>query len=126
MSSKENSLIWEKYLAEKVQLRNLRGTNQGKIFGPMSYEVIKDDLVIGYISWSGDSWAYMPHQTKKWHWDNSLKSQEKVVNRLIQLVLGINVEMEHTTNPDIAEKIALDHLKENPKYYTILKAKPKL
>jgi hypothetical protein len=126
MSSKENSLIWEKYLAEKVQLRNLRGTNQGKIFGPMSYEVIKDDFVIGNISWSGDSWAYMPHQTKRWHWDNSLRSQEKVANRLMQLVMGINVEMEHTTNPDIAEKIASDHLKENPKYYTILKAKPKL
>jgi hypothetical protein len=124
--NKENNLIWEKYLSEKTQLRNVGNTKQGKIFGAMTYEVIKDDLAIGYVSWSDDTWSYMPHQTRRWHQDNSLQSQEKVVNRLMQLVMGIDVEMEHTTNPDIAEKIALDHLKENPKYYTILMAKPKL
>ena len=35
--------------------------------------------------------------------------------------MGIKVEMEHTTNPLIAEKITKDHLAENPKYYTYLK-----
>lgn len=35
---------------------------------------------------------------------------------------GIEVEMEHTTNRKVAMKIALDHLKENPKYYEKLKA----
>lgn len=34
-----------------------------------------------------------------------------------QLVKGIKVEMEHTTDKDIAREIALDHLKEDPKYY---------
>lgn len=28
--------------------------------------------------------------------------------------------MEHTNNPKIAEEIALDHLSENPKYYSEL------
>lgn len=37
-----------------------------------------------------------------------------------QLELGIKVEMEHTTNPVIAEKIACDHIKEIPNYYTLL------
>lgn len=37
-----------------------------------------------------------------------------------ELSLGISVELEHTSDPKIAAEIALDHLKENPKYYTNL------
>jgi len=37
-----------------------------------------------------------------------------------QLEMGIKVEMEHTTNPIISRKIALDHLVEIPDYYTRL------
>jgi hypothetical protein len=35
--------------------------------------------------------------------------------------MGIKVEMEHTDDPEKAKKIALDHLAENPFYYTALK-----
>jgi len=40
-----------------------------------------------------------------------------------QLEMGIKIEMEHTTSPKKAEKIAMDHLKEfcNKPYYTELK-----
>jgi len=40
-----------------------------------------------------------------------------------QLNMGIKVEMEHTTNPKKAKKIALDHLNEfcGKPYYTELK-----
>ena len=38
-----------------------------------------------------------------------------------ELRMGIRVEMEHTDDPKKAEKIALDHLAENPFYYTQLK-----
>jgi len=38
-----------------------------------------------------------------------------------QLKMGIKVEMEHTDDPKTAEKIALDHLGEDPLYYTKLK-----
>jgi|GEM_PF-1484668 len=38
-----------------------------------------------------------------------------------QLKMGIKVEMEHTTNPIISERIAEDHLAEIPDYYTRLK-----
>ena len=38
-----------------------------------------------------------------------------------ELRMGIRVEMEHTNDPKKAEKIALDHLAENPFYYTALK-----
>lgn len=37
-----------------------------------------------------------------------------------QLAKGIEVEMEHTDNPEIAKKIALDHLVEHPYYYDYL------
>jgi hypothetical protein len=37
-----------------------------------------------------------------------------------QLIKGIRVEKEHTDNPEVARKIALDHLYENPFYYEYL------
>ena len=39
-----------------------------------------------------------------------------------ELKMGIKVEMEHTDDPKKAEKIALQHLAEDPKYYTKLTA----
>jgi hypothetical protein len=35
--------------------------------------------------------------------------------------MGIRVEMEHTDDLNVAKKIALDHIAENPFYYTALK-----
>lgn len=37
-----------------------------------------------------------------------------------QLSIGIQVEMEHTNDPNIAREIATDHLTEDPEYYTKL------
>lgn len=38
-----------------------------------------------------------------------------------QLAMGMKVEKEHTKNLNVAKRIAMDHLFENPKYYTKLK-----
>jgi len=38
-----------------------------------------------------------------------------------QLAIGIGVEMEHTSNKEIAKEIARDHLVEDPFYYTASK-----
>ena len=38
-----------------------------------------------------------------------------------ELAMGIKVEMEHTEDMAVAKKIAMDHLAENPKYYSELK-----
>lgn len=38
-----------------------------------------------------------------------------------QLNMGIKVEMEHTDYPEVAKRIAMDHLVEIPDYYTRLK-----
>jgi len=39
-----------------------------------------------------------------------------------QLSIGVQVEMEHTNDPEIAQSIAMDHLTEDPQYYTKLVA----
>jgi len=38
-----------------------------------------------------------------------------------QLAMGIAVEKEHTDSEEAAKKITLDHLAEDPEYYTKLK-----
>jgi hypothetical protein len=38
-----------------------------------------------------------------------------------ELAAGIKVEMEHTNNKETAKTIAIQHLAENPKYYSNLK-----
>lgn len=38
-----------------------------------------------------------------------------------ELAMGMKVEMEHTDDEDVAKEIALDHLAEDPEYYTKLK-----
>lgn len=45
---------------------------------------------------------------------------EKDVNAQ-ELLLGIQVEKEHTDDENIAKMVALDHLSEIPDYYTRLK-----
>lgn len=49
------------------------------------------------------------------HHDVDLKELRKELNR------GVRVEMEHTPHRNVAKEIALDHLFEDPKYYTKLK-----
>lgn len=38
-----------------------------------------------------------------------------------QVKMGLAIEREHTDDPKIALDIVLDHLTENPKYYSALK-----
>jgi hypothetical protein len=56
------------------------------------------------------------HNAKNYyHIDDMVKSLKK------QLEMGVKVETEHTNDKDKAKEIALDHLWENPKYYSKLK-----
>lgn len=48
------------------------------------------------------------------------KHKTKVDSLKKELVKGIKVEREHTKKKTVAKKIAMDHLAENPKYYTKL------
>lgn len=49
------------------------------------------------------------------------KHKVPIEDLTLQLKLGIKTEMEHTDNKSKAKEIAMDHLAENPKYYTKLK-----
>ena len=46
---------------------------------------------------------------------------EKMTIRKKQLEMGVKIEMEHTKSRKVAAKIAVDHLREYPTYYTELK-----
>lgn len=64
--------------------------------------------------------------TKTWNKSTTVRLKEgKELNpnqiHPSELRMGIQVEMEHTDDPEKAKKIALDHLAENPFYYTALK-----
>jgi Protein of unknown function (DUF5661) len=55
--------------------------------------------------------------------DSTSKSKIKKMYETLKQELdrGIEIEMEHTKNRNKAQKIAMDHLSEDPKYYTKLK-----
>jgi hypothetical protein len=48
---------------------------------------------------------------------DGIKESKISKDKLSQIKKGIEVEMEHTDDPKIALKIAMDHIKEDPKYY---------
>lgn len=50
-----------------------------------------------------------------------LKPRPHIKPDKTELAMGIKVEMEHTTNKEAAKTIALQHLAEDPKYYSKLK-----
>ena len=52
--------------------------------------------------------------------DIAKKHDCKISKLQDELDKGIKVEMEHTNNKAIAREIAMDHIYENPKYYTRL------
>jgi hypothetical protein len=51
---------------------------------------------------------------------NGLPKDGKTKISPVQIRMGTRHELEHTSDPKKAKKIALDHLKEAPKYYTYL------
>jgi len=50
--------------------------------------------------------------------ENKIEDKNDII---YQLKLGVEVEKEHTDDPIERIKIAIDHLKEDPEYYTKLK-----
>jgi hypothetical protein len=56
----------------------------------------------------------------KKHYKNTEINKDSIKDILNQLILGVDVEMEHTDNPQMAYEIAMDHLYELPDYYSKL------
>lgn len=69
---------------------------------------LADNKSLIYIAKKHDAKGY-------YHIDNMVQSLKR------QLKMGIEVEMEHTDDKEKAKEIAMDHLWEDPTYYTKLK-----
>jgi hypothetical protein len=54
-------------------------------------------------------------------WDPLIPDHRERFDRDLELEAGIRVEMEHTDDAEVAKKIALDHLAEDPDYYKKLR-----
>jgi hypothetical protein len=80
------------------------------------YQVL-DTLHSEKLSLPESKWLNKPEMTV-----TQLASKHHVTRQQIesQLSKGIKVEMEHTTKYGVAKEIALDHLSEDPNYYTKL------
>jgi hypothetical protein len=79
---------------------------------------------------NGIAWAVKQYNGFGGHWKSA--SQDKIPGGLAdkgppkdldpkQLEMGLKVEMEHTGDKNVAREIALDHLTEDPQYYSKLK-----
>ena len=93
------------------------GVNPKVFIGEIGEEIIESDLLKGGNS-DNKSLIQLAkkHDAKGYyHIDNMVQSLRK------ELEMGIKIELEHTDNEDIAKEIAMDHLWENPSYYSKLK-----
>jgi len=104
---------------EEIKINGKLVTNY-KQNGDTSYSVEYEDGTKETIYVSNDNWDIINNVVRK----NLNETKTKLHPNQIhpqELRMGIKVEMEHTDDPKKAEKIALDHLAENPFYYTALK-----
>lgn len=76
--------------------------------------ILKDDEIKGGLS---DNLLILDIVKK--HFKDSI-TVDNIKDILDQLKMGIDVEMEHTNNPEIAFEIAMDHLSEMSDYYSKL------
>lgn len=93
------------------------GVNPKVFIGEIGEEVNESELIKGGES---DKKSLIQiakkHDAKNYyHIDNMVQSLKK------ELEMGIKIEMEHTDDKDVAKEIAMDHLWENPSYYSKLK-----
>jgi hypothetical protein len=67
--------------------------------------------------------TFKKYLNKKTKTPEAIAKKHNVSIELInaQLKIGIKTEQEHTSHLDIAREIALDHLGEDPRYYTKLR-----
>ena len=90
------------------QLKKLRTQLDTHKTGDEKYTSIKEDKIEGGLSAGMDLTDIANHH--KVDIDELMK----------EFQMGIKVEMEHTTDRKVAEEIAMDHLYEDPKYYSKL------
>jgi hypothetical protein len=90
------------------QLKKLRTQLDTHKTGDEEYTPIKEDKIEGGLS-AGMSLEDIANHHKV-----------DIDDLMKEFQMGIKVEMEHTTDRKVAEEIAMDHLYEDPKYYSKL------
>jgi hypothetical protein len=112
--------------AYTIQAPELQGLLNAKFGGAMPKKSRKLDK---YIMIDGKPYA---DRKKNDHSNQSIAASKELGSRAEEtgfteadadpkeLKIGIKVEMEHTDDPEVAKKIALDHLAEHPHYYSEL------
>ena len=97
-------------------------TTTGSVSGTKARQALLAGDKEGFIQFLPD----IPEVDQIWDMLSDVVAEEKTKPSILdkydreELKKGIEVEKEHTDNPKIALKIALDHLDEDPKYYTKL------
>jgi hypothetical protein len=108
---------WSEKYKKSIDCNNPKGFSQkahcqGRKNGVNETEELKgglaDNKTLIQIAKKHDAKGY-------YHIDDMVKSLKK------QLEMGMKVEMEHTDDKEKAKEIAMDHLWEDPSYYTKLK-----
>lgn len=99
--------------------------DSGKTYSKLKerFSMVNNDTYVEPNDWDINYTEFYEHLLKE---DNKLvggvgDATAKSNVDPVELSMGQTVEMEHTTDPDIATEIALDHLSEDPHYYTKLK-----
>lgn len=87
-----------------------------KIWKISTGKQIKEDKIPGGLAAGKTLEDIARHHDEKGYYD----VEDFISTLKIQLEKGIKVEMEHTTSKAVAKEIAMDHLWEDPAYYTHL------
>lgn len=104
---------------ESVPTYNLRIKMSGKDNPAINNELPKEESVEAPVEKEAEKEEKIDFEKELMEAGESEGAKDKVNET--QLEMGKEVEKEHTTNPEIAEKITRDHLEEIPDYYTHLK-----
>ena len=104
---------------ESVPTYNLRIKMSGKDNPAINNEIPKEESVEAPVEKEAEKEEKIDFEKELMEAGESEGAKDKVNET--QLAMGKEVEKEHTTNPEIAEKITRDHLEEIPDYYTHLK-----
>lgn len=113
---KNSKDLFKKHLdnaASKIELNTQTMTDINKIKGSFKEEKIKGGLA--------DNKSLYDIAKKHYPELDRTGINKRMAKLKTELSKGIRVEMEHTKDEEVAKEIALDHLYEDPKYYTKLK-----
>lgn len=129
---KSKNIIQVNKVIQKIKQYRKAGLDKGGEFGPenLAYKILRKQGLIDKLYNLRDK---LHSETLTIEEDNPLLNKPTLSIRQIaskhgvsfvdvmdQLVKGVNVELEHTNDEKVAREIALDHLSEDPEYYTKL------